>query len=238
MNAIDRKVELVVDILSVSDQVDPLIYSLQLKDRFPDADLVISCGDLSYLYLEFIITLLDKPLYFVHGNHDPLQEINEGEPRSQPLGGINLHRRIVRDQDLLLAGVEGSVLYNDQNPYQYRQGMMWRHVLRLVPGMLFNKAIYGRYLDIFVTHASPRGIHEGEDWTHQGIRAFRWLIDVFQPVVHFHGHIHVYRPGERIITRTGKTTVINTFRHQVTQLRWNDNGGWELSGEKNGPAID
>ena len=65
-------------ILSVSDQVDPRIYSEQLPFRYGDVDLVISCGDLSYLYLEYILSQLNKPLYFVHGNHDPEQEFNEG----------------------------------------------------------------------------------------------------------------------------------------------------------------
>ncbi|MDZ7845008.1 MAG: metallophosphoesterase [Anaerolineales bacterium] len=202
-------------ILAVSDQIDPRIYSPNLKTRFADVDVVVACGDLPYLYQEYIITLLGKPLYFVHGNHDPLLEVNEGEARSEPFGAINLHRRIIRRDGLLLAGVEGSILYNKKTTYQYSQRKMWRHVFRLVPGMLINKLTSGRYLDVFVTHAPPRGIHEGEDWTHQGINAFRWLINVFQPAVHLHGHIHVYRPDARIETRVGKTLVINAFRYQV-----------------------
>jgi Icc-related predicted phosphoesterase len=43
-----------------------------------------------------------------------------------------------------------------------------------------NKLKYGRYLDILVTHAAPRGIHDAEDWTHIGIKAFNWLIKVCQ----------------------------------------------------------
>jgi Icc-related predicted phosphoesterase len=160
-----------------------------LNSRYGDVDLVISCGDLSYLYLEFIISQLNKPLFFVYGNHDPLEEISEGEPRPYPFGAENLHRRINRDQGFLLAGVEGSIRYNRKTPYQYTQGRMWNHVLSLVPGLLLNKLIYGRYLDVFVTHAPPKGIHEGSDFTHQGINAFLWLIKVFQPSYHFHGHI-------------------------------------------------
>lgn len=206
-------------ILSVSDQVDPRIYSDKLKERYGDVAFVISCGDLSYMYLEFILTALTRPLYFVHGNHDPSQELNLGEPRSHPLGADNLHRMIYRKHGLLLAGVEGSIQYNQRTPYQYTQGMMWNHVFQLVPGLLLNKLKYGRFLDIFVTHAPPRGIHEGEDWTHQGIKAFRWLIDTFQPAYHFHGHIHVYRPGTVKETRVGNTLVINTFQFSVTEIQ-------------------
>lgn len=205
-------------ILSVSDQVDPRIHSDQLKNRFGDVDLVLSCGDLSYLYLEYILSQLNKPLYFVHGNHDPLEEINEGEPRSHPFGAESLHRRIILEQGLLLAGVEGSIRYNRKTPYQYSQGGMWSHVFSLIPGLLLNKLMHGRFLDIFVTHAPPKGIHEGPDFTHQGIDAFRWLIKVFQPSYHFHGHIHVYRPGEVMETRVGKSLVINTFKYRITEF--------------------
>jgi len=208
-----------VKILSVSDQVDLRIYSSSLQERYADVDFVISCGDLSYLYLEFIISALNCPLYFVHGNHDPLEELNLGDARSYPLGGENLHRRMIRKHGLLIAGVEGSIQYNRRTPYQYSQSAMWWHVLSLVPDLLYNKSVYGRALDIFVSHAPPRGVHEGNDWTHQGIHAFRWLIRTFQPKYHIHGHIHNYRPGDAVETRLGKTLVINTFRSRVTE--WN-----------------
>jgi len=211
-----------IKILSISDQVDPLIYSNNLKERHGDVEFVISCGDLSYMYLEYIITILNCPLYFVHGNHDPEQELNMGEPRAYPFGAQNLHRRILRNQGILMAGVEGSIRYNRRTLYQYTQGMMWNHVLKLVPGLLINKLIHGRYLDIFVTHAPPTGVHEGSDWTHQGIKAFRWLVNIFQPAYHFHGHIHYYRPDEVKESWVGKTKVINTYRFQVTEIHQKD----------------
>jgi len=175
----------VIKILSISDEVDPRVYSNNLKERHGDVEFVISCGDLSYMYLEYIITILNCPLYFVHGNHDPEQELNLGEPRAHPLGALNLHRRILRNHGILMAGVEGS-------------------------------------LDIFVTHAPSTGVHEGSDWTHQGIKAFRWLVDTFQPAYHFHGHIHYYRPDEVKESWVGKTKVINTYRSRVTEINLKD----------------
>jgi Icc-related predicted phosphoesterase len=207
-----------VKILSVSDVVDHRIYSTSLAERHGDVDLVVSCGDLSYLYLEFILSVLNRPLYFVHGNHDPLEELNLGEARSYPLGAENLHARNIREHNLLLAGVEGSIQYNRKTPYQYTQSMMWSFVLSLVPGMIYNKIRFGRFLDIFVTHAPPRGIHEGKDWTHQGIDAFRWLIKTFQPRYHLHGHIHNYRPDDITETRLGNTLVINTYPSKIIEI--------------------
>ena len=135
------------------------------------------------------------------------------------MGADNLHGKIYREQGLILAGVDGSIRYNRKTRYQYTQGEMWSHIFRLVPGLLYNKLVFGRFLDIFVTHAPPRGVHEGEDWTHQGIKAFRWLIDTFQPAYHFHGHIHIYRPDTVAETRIGKTQVINTFQFKVTNIQ-------------------
>ena len=205
-------------ILAVSDQVDPRIYSDSLKARHGDVDLVISCGDLSYMYLEYIISSLNKPLYFVHGNHDPIEELNLGQPRSYPHGGLNLHGKIYRQQGLLLAGAEGSILYNRRTPYQYTQGKFWATVFQLVPGLLFNKLKYGRFLDIFVSHSPPKGFHEGSDWTHQGIKAFRWLINIFQPAFHIHGHIHLYFPHQARETSWRGTRIVNAFQSIVLQL--------------------
>jgi len=207
----------VIKILTVSDQVDPRVYSPAIKQRFGDVELVISCGDLSYLYLEYIISSLNASLYFVHGNHDKDQELTTGEPRSYPLGGINLHRRIIRHQGLLLAGMEGSIQYNRETSYQYTQSDFWSFVLWLTPRLLINKLLYGRFLDIFVTHAPPAGIHDRPDFAHQGIKAFRWLIKTFQPTCHIHGHIHLYRPGAVWESYLGSTRVINAFRYRVIE---------------------
>jgi predicted phosphodiesterase len=56
-------------ILSLSDVEISYIYSPVVKERFNSIDLVISCGDLRYSYLEYIISMLNKPLYYVTGNH-------------------------------------------------------------------------------------------------------------------------------------------------------------------------
>jgi Icc-related predicted phosphoesterase len=205
-------------ILSVSDDIDPKIYNDSLKKRLGDVDLVISCGDLSYMYLEYIISVLNCPLVFVHGNHDKVEEINNGESRSYPFWAENLHRRFIRKKGLLIAGVEGSIQYSRRTPYQYSQRRMWSHVFSLIPSLLYNRLVYGRYIDIFVSHAPPRGVHEGKDWVHQGINAFRWLINTFKPRYHFHGHIHYYRPDEITETLLGDTMVINTYRSRITEM--------------------
>ena len=204
-------------VLSLSDVVHSRIYSSQIRALFGDVDLVIGCGDLPYYYLEFIASMLDVPTYFVRGNHAEMVEYQEAGPRTHPHGTIDLHCKVINHSGLLLAGVEGSIRYR-RGPFQYSQSEMWLNVFSLVPKMLLNRIVYGRYLDVFVTHASPWGIHDQPDLPHHGAKAFRWLLKVFQPTYHFHGHIHVYRPDTETHTLFVNTQVINTFGHLVSTI--------------------
>jgi Icc-related predicted phosphoesterase len=195
-----------------------MIYSPQIIDRFDHIDVIIGCGDLPYYYLEFMISMLNRPLFFVRGNHAPKMEYGTEWERQFPLGGINIHCRTVRtSKGLLLAGVEGCLQYNT-GPNQYSQRQMWMNVFRLIPGMLVNRLRYGRFLDIFVTHAPPWHIHDADDRPHQGIKAFRWLDQVFQPSYHFHGHVHLYRQDAVKLTFLGKTKILNTYGYQITDF--------------------
>jgi len=202
-------------ILSLSDIVIPYIYSPQIRTRFTGIDLVIGCGDLPYEYLEYVVSSLNSPLYFVRGNHDKVEEAGRDGNRSSLLGGVDLHTQVVNFKGVLLAGVEGSLRYRE-GPFQYSQNEMWANVMKLVPRLLYNRVVHGRYLDIFVTHSPPRGIHDREDLPHQGIDAFRWMIDRFQPAYHVHGHTHIYRPDETPETIVGKTRVVNTYGFRET----------------------
>ena len=171
-------------ILGISDTEIAFIYSPMVVERFADVDLVISCGDLPYYYLEYIISMLNIPLYYVRGNHASRVEFGTTTTRTSPWGGVDLHKKVVEDDSgLLLAGLEGCVTYND-GPYQYTQNQYWRSVFRLVPRLLLNKARLGRYLDIFVAHAPPWKIHAMNDPAHIGVKAFNWLMKVFQTFLH------------------------------------------------------
>jgi Icc-related predicted phosphoesterase len=211
-------------ILAVSDVENGLVYSPSSRERFKDARLVISCGDLPLGYLEYIINTLEVPLYFVFGNHTHLAEKGEGERNQVPWGAFNLQRRTVRDETgVLLAGLEGSVIYN-YGPYQYSQEDMWLKAFSLVPGLIINKLRFGRYLDIFVSHAPPWKIHDQDDLPHQGIKAFRWLLKTFQPALHLHGHIHVYDTRTVRDTVFQQTRVLNVYGYKEIDVNLEKSG--------------
>jgi uncharacterized protein len=204
-------------ILSLSDKIVPFIYSPQVRQRFQGTDLIIGCGDLAYYYLEYVYNAMDVPLFFVRGNHDKTVEYSTESQRTAPRGCADLHCQVYEYKGFLFAGVEGSLRYRP-GQYQYTQSEMWGHVLHLVPRLLMNRLRFGRFLDVFVTHAPAEGIHDMQDLPHQGIKAFRWLITTFQPTYYFHGHVHIYRPDTTFQTQIGRTRVINTFGFRETSL--------------------
>jgi Icc-related predicted phosphoesterase len=208
-----------MEILTVSDRECFRVYSNKIKDRFKNVDLAIGCGDLSYFYLEYIISSLDIPLYFVRGNHAKAVEYSYCGSRHEPWGAVNLHKKVVREKKtgLILAGIQGSLRYNNGD-YQYTQSQMWAMVLHLVPSLLWHKIRYGRFLDIFVTHAPPWGIHDQKDPAHQGVKAFNWLIKTFKPSYHLHGHVHVYSPKTVTETQLGDTLIMNSYGFRKLSL--------------------
>ena len=201
-------------ILAVSDVELDYIYRPQIAERFNTVDLIISCGDLSNYYLEYMVSMLNIPLYYVNGNHTHRVEFTTEGDKKYPWGATNVHQRcIVDDTGVLLAGIEGSLRYN-RAEHQYTQAEMWQKVFGLMPRFFYNKLRYGRFLDIFISHAPPWHIHDQDDLPHRGIKAFRWLIKVFEPVYHLHGHIHLYRNDTIYKTLFHRTQVINCYGYR------------------------
>jgi Icc-related predicted phosphoesterase len=205
-------------ILCVSDQVDPLVYSTRIRERFGGIDLVLSAGDLPLEYLGYIASMLNCPLLYVEGNHD-----SESAPAVFPWGSHDLDAsfgtrntgfRLVREGGISILGLPGSIRYNG-GPNQFSDLAMSLHILALVPRLAFARLWRGRAVDIVLTHAPPRGIHDREDPCHRGFGAFRLLMRYAKPSWFVHGHIHLYDLGERRVSVEGATTIVNAFGHWI-----------------------
>ncbi|MCQ2592005.1 MAG: metallophosphoesterase [Treponema sp.] len=231
-------------ILCISDYVDPLIYNQEVKNNFADVDLVLCAGDLPMDYVDFVVTVLSKPTYFIFGNHN-LKDFHlyHKSARNMPgtvqtdynnpayyHGGNYLGFKTVKDfslvvedpitgkkRPLLLAGVSGSLKYNN-GLNQYTDKQMKFHLMMMLPKLIRNKIKYGTYLDIFLTHASPRHIHDHEDPCHKGFDCFNWFIEKFKPTYLVHGHIHLYDMREERAGVYGGTTVVNAYAHCVIEF--------------------
>ena len=95
--------------LTVSDEVVPSIYSLNIKERFGHIQAVLGCGDLPPYYLEFVVTMLAIPCFYIHGNHDGVEYTADGEMLNEPRGCVLLEGRSIFHEGLLIAGLGGSI---------------------------------------------------------------------------------------------------------------------------------
>ena len=188
-----------------------------MNGHFSDVSLILGCGDLPYPYLENLISLLNVPLFYVPGNHDPKYNVYNSLSRVE--GGSNVDLRMIRHKKLLIGGFGGSIRYRPDAPNQYTQSQAWWRAMGLLPSLTRNRVRHGRGLDILISHSPPFGIHDEDTQSHQGLKALNWLIRVAKPQVHLHGHIHFHRgnitPSETIL---GATRIFNVFPYKVIEL--------------------
>lgn len=204
-------------ILAVSDMVVDRLYSTSVAERFRDIEMVLGCGDLPYEYLEFLVTSMNIPLFYVPGNHDPA--FNEKTPTGCAHGCDYLDGKIRSFKGLNIAGIGGSIRYKPSEPNQYTQSQMYSRMAAFVPKLLWYLPRHGNVLDIFVAHSPPRGIQDDDDPAHIGFSAFNDFIQTFKPRFFLHGHTLAYK-GNVLppLTTVGETTVINVYPYRVMEI--------------------
>ncbi len=202
-----------VKILAICDAVEPVLYGASLSSYATGVEAVISCGDLPFEYLEYVVTFSGAPVYYVRGNHDP------SEDTKAPGGCISLDGRVSNIGGVTFAGLSGSRWYSG-GPNQHTEREMQRRGLllsaKIALGGLWGHAEPG----VFVSHAPPRGLGDREDLAHQGFETFLSLIDRHEPSLWLHGHVHLYGPEIRSqrVTRRNETRVLNAYGHQVLEI--------------------
>ena len=77
-------------VLIVADEEAKALWDYYDPARVEGVELILSCGDLNSRYLEFLVTMVNCPLLYVHGNHDNRYD------RQPPEGCIDIEDRIVR----------------------------------------------------------------------------------------------------------------------------------------------
>lgn len=197
-------------ILAVSDIESPRFYEYYSEGRLQNFDLIISCGDLKTEYLEFLVTMANCPLLYVHGNHDE-------NFRREPEGCICIDDKLYKYKGLRFLGLGGSHQYRD-GKYMYSESQMKRRITKLSLPLLRNRGV-----DILVTHAPARHLNDLETTAHRGFECFNTLLDRYEPRLFVHGHIH--RNYNRSIpqkTEYGKTLVVNAFEYCVIDLPDNE----------------
>jgi Icc-related predicted phosphoesterase len=202
-----------VKFLCVAGQIDPYIFNYHVKEHFGGIDAALCAGGVPLEYIDFIASALEKPVFFVPGSHHFYAEDNE-EPKATN-AGFRCLRLDTGGGAVLIAGASGSVRRNGR-VLQYTDSALRRRLAALYPALLANKLRYGRYLDIFLTHAPPAGVndHPGSP----GFPCFRGFIERFSPAFHVHGRIRIFDPKEARVTLHKKTAVVNASGYQVLEF--------------------
>ncbi len=194
-----------MEVLSVSDIVVKELVERRQGDLHGAVDLIVACGDLPPEYLSELSTVYDVPLFYIVGNHDIRHN-------TQPVGCVEITGRIIHHKGTSFLGFSGSRWYNG-NPNQFHEHEMRSQIRRLWFQLWRLKR-----LDVVITHAPPRRIHDAEDRCHKGFNCYHALINRHSPRYFIHGHIHrQFEKESDRITMVGETAVVNSYGfHRIT----------------------
>ena len=194
-----------VNIMAVADEEVPKLYDKHdryRKDEYEGIDIILSCGDLSYHYLNYMADVAHCNVYNVFGNHD------ERFPDDEPTGCIPIDGKFSVIKNIRILGLGGSMKYRNCIKHQYTEEEMARKVKKLRKTIDKHNG-----LDILVTHAPAFGINDGTDLCHTGFKVFNELIDEYSPKYFIHGHMHQNYGKYTRITQYKNTTIINAFQY-------------------------
>ena len=187
-------------VVCIADEEDFALYSEYARTELKNIDFIVSCGDLKPEYLEFLVTMSNKPLYYVKGNHDDRFE-------TDPPGGCTcIDDDVIEHQGLKIMGLGGSIRYS-QAKYQYTELQMERRIRKMR-----RKIRNAGNIDIVVTHAPIRGYGDLPDYAHQGFECFEKLLIDLHPKYWLYGHVHLsYEYRLKRVIEHKDTKIINCY---------------------------
>ncbi|MBQ9065614.1 MAG: metallophosphoesterase family protein [Blautia sp.] len=194
-------------ILAVADEEEKILWDYYDPEKTKDVDLIISCGDLSPHYLEFLESMINVPLLYVHGNHDGVYE------KTPPLGCTCIEDRVFDYYGLRMLGLGGSIRYKP-GPCMYSESEMDRRINRMK-----RKINLRNGFDILVAHAPAKGHGDLADLPHNGFDCFNELLFKYRPRYMLHGHVHkAYgRIAPEILHPSG-TKIINVCGYRILDI--------------------
>ena len=194
-----------MQILVVADTEERSLWEHWNKDtaeRLAGVGLILSAGDLSAQYLEFLVTMLNVPLVYVRGNHDGAYDSAPpggcidadgiiAEVRCSEKGGAKGYKlgedglRTVR-----VLGLGGSMRYKHGAKDMYTEAEMSRRVMKASLMTSADRVKGKDGIDILLTHSPCKGYGDMDDIPHTGFECFNWLLDKHRPKFHVYGHVH------------------------------------------------
>ena len=158
------------------------------------ADALLSLGDIADAVILQAAEAWQCPAVLaVKGNHD------DDAPFPEPI--IDLHLRTCELGGLRFGGLNGCWQYKPRGHFLYYQEEV-ETFLAAFPAV-----------DIFISHNSPRRVHDREDEIHTGFSGLNRYIERATPRLLLHGHQH-----QNSETAVGRTRVIGCFGWRVIEI--------------------
>ena len=187
-------------LLLIADHEETGLWDYWNASKTKDVDLILSAGDLSPKYLEFLTTMVNRPLLYVRGNHDGVYDSDE------PLGCTGIDDRIYIYKGLRILGLGGSYRYGSRKD-MYTEGEMKKRIRALKHALQATGGI-----DILLTHAPAQGYGDLEDLAHRGFECFNHLLATYHPLYMVHGHVHKNYGGfERERIHDSGVRILNAY---------------------------
>ena len=194
-------------ILVIADEEEKSLWDYWTKDKTKDVDFILSAGDLKAEYLSFLVTMVNRPLFYVCGNHDGKYEVKP------PEGCDSIDGKIITYNGIRILGLGGSMYYNG-GPHQYTEAKMKSRIRKL-----FFKLKKSKGVDIVLTHSPVFGYGDGEDIAHQGFECFLSFIEKYHPRYLIHGHVHKsYGHSFQRCYDVGNTRIVNASGHYIIEI--------------------
>ena len=195
-------------ILLIADEESAYLWDHYRPGHLAGIDLILSAGDLKPEYLSFLVTMSNRPLFYIHGNHDAIYE------KHPPEGCECIDDRIVTINGLRILGLGGSKMYSG-GPHQYTERQMERRIRKL-----YWKLRRAGGVDLVLTHAAPAGYGDAEDLAHSGFQAFLPLLDRYSPAYLIHGHVHKSYTAHSFqrTVQYGSTTIFNASGRAIIEI--------------------
>lgn len=191
-------------ILAISDVESKHLLDFFDAKKYEDVDLILSAGDLKGTYLSYVVTMVNKPLLYVHGNHD-ISLMNA------PAEGCEcIDDGVIKFNGLRIAGLGGCMTYNGKELQFTEAEMAWRIKKNILK--------YRKGIDILLTHAPVFGIGDGKDQAHVGYQSFIKMLDKYKPRLMVHGHMHLNYGICQREHRYKDTRIINAFDHYIFEI--------------------
>ena len=193
-------------ILLVADTESRYLWDVLNKnnEKFADVELILSAGDLSSRYLSHIVTILNVPLYYIHGNHD------RSYVYQPPEGCVSIDDDVIDFKGVKIAGMGGCREYTG-GLFQYSEKEMKKRYKKLRRKMK-------KGVDIFLTHSPAYELNDGDDLPHKGFEVFVEILDKHAPKLFVHGHQHLnYKRQDREIDYNG-TRIVNAHEYVIVEI--------------------